>query len=99
MILDLILYAECAHYKLIAMTEKNSTNKELQELPEKMRQLLNRDGYFEFYQQLLKSCRKRSEAYEILEENYQKITGKRRYSEFDSFKHVYNKWLRRQKKL
>jgi hypothetical protein len=54
-----------------------------------MRQLVTLDGYFQAYEALVKCCKTYKTAYEVLELQYERIFGVRKYDNFASFKVVY----------
>lgn len=57
-----------------------------------MRELATLDGYIEAYEGLVKSCKTYKTAYEVLELQYERIFGSRKYDSYSSFKVVY--WRR-----
>lgn len=54
-----------------------------------MRQLVTLEGYFEAYEALVKCCKTYKTAYEVLELQYERIFGMRKYDNYSSFKVVY----------
>ncbi|MFR9500657.1 MAG: hypothetical protein SNH18_09470 [Rikenellaceae bacterium] len=50
------------------------------------RQLLTTDGFINYYLEMRNLYSSYLEAYEVLEEHYTRITGRRRFSDFDSLR-------------
>ena len=66
--------------------------------PEGMRKLTTTEGFIESYEQLIKCCKTYKTAYEVLEIQYERVFGVRKYDNFSSFKIVYYRRKRQQKR-
>lgn len=59
------------------------------------RLLTSTDGFVDYYLRMYDLYPTQYEAYEKLEEYHTAVTGKRRYAEFDSFRQIMNKQLKK----
>lgn len=59
------------------------------------RRLISTDGFLDYYLNMRDLYPSYMEAYERLEELHERITGRRKYSEFNSFKVQLSKYLKR----
>ena len=57
--------------------------------PEKMRRLATLEGFIASYEELIKCCKTYKSAYEVLEIQYMRVFGVRKYDNFSCFKVVY----------
>ena len=64
--------------------------------PDNVRRLATLEGFISSYEELIKSCKTYKTAYEVLEIQYERVFGRRKYDNFLSFKVVY---LRKKKAL
>jgi hypothetical protein len=65
--------------------------------PVAMQKLATLEGFIESYEQLVKCCRTYKTAYEVLEIQYERVFGVRKYDNFSTFKVVY--WRRKRPKM
>ena len=65
--------------------------------PVAMQKLATLEGFIESYEQLVKCCKTYKTAYEVLEIQYERVFGVRKYDNFSAFKVVY--WRRQQPKM
>lgn len=65
--------------------------------PESMRRLATLDGFIASYEELTKCCKTYKTAYEVLELQYERVFGVRKYDNFSVFKVVY--YRKKNKKL
>lgn len=65
--------------------------------PVAMQKLATLEGFIESYEQLVKCCKTYKTAYEVLEIQYARVFGVRKYDNFSSFKVVY--WRRKRPKM
>ena len=56
------------------------------------RKLLSAEGFLDFFLEIRMLYPTYEEAYEMLEEQHERITGERMYSEYDSFRIQYLRW-------
>ena len=56
------------------------------------RKLLSAQGFLDYFLEIRMLFPTYEDAYEMLEEQVERITGKRMYSEYDSFRTVYLRW-------
>jgi len=66
--------------------------------PDNMRRLATLDGFIASYEQLCRSCKTYQSAYEVLEIQYERVFGVRKYDNFSCFKVVYYRRRRRMKR-
>ena len=64
--------------------------------PDNVRRLATLEGFISSFEELIKSCKTYKTAYEVLEIQYERVFGRRKYDNFLSFKVVY---LRKKKAL
>lgn len=57
--------------------------------------MLTNTAFNEIYEDLVTKSKSYTEAYEIAETVHQSIFGERRYSDYDSFRHVRNKLIKK----
>lgn len=55
-------------------------------LPESAQHFLTPDGFLEYFNRICDCFPSKREAYETLEDIHEHITGRRKYSEYDSFR-------------
>ena len=65
-------------------------------VPAEVRKLATLEGFIEHYEQLIKCCKTYKTAYEVLEIQYERVFGVRKYDNFSTFKVVY--WRRKRPK-
>ncbi|SEA07047.1 hypothetical protein SAMN05444145_101455 [Alistipes timonensis JC136] len=63
-----------------------------------MQKLLSADGFADYYFEMQDLYPSQMEAYERLENFHIQVTGRRRYSEFDSFRKVLDRRLKKKQK-
>lgn len=70
------------------LAEQQRIEQELSEIPTagNLKKLLSLDGFVDYYLEMREVYTTHLEAYEALESHYERITGRRRYSEFHSFR-------------
>ena len=56
------------------------------------RKLLSAQGFLDYFLEIRMLFQTYEDAYEMLEEQHERITGKRMYSEYSSFRRVYLRW-------
>ena len=61
-----------------------------------MKKLLSAEGFADYYFEMIDLYPSQMEAYERLEDFHIQITGRRRYSEFDSFRKVLDRRLKKE---
>ena len=61
-------------------------------LPDLCRKLLSQDGFLDMFLEIRMLYPTYEEAYEMLEEQHERITGSRMYSEYSSFRRGYLRW-------
>ena len=66
--------------------------------PESVRRLATLEGFFASYEQLCKSCKTYQSAYEVLEIQYERVFGVRKYDNFSVFKVVYYRRKRQKRR-
>lgn len=57
--------------------------------PAAMRKLATTEGFIESYEALVKCCKTYKSAYEVLELQYERVFGMRKYDNYSCFKVVY----------
>lgn len=62
------------------------------------RKLLSAEGFLDYFLKARALFPTYEDAYYFLEEQHERLTGEWMYSEYDSFRAVYKRWLKRQKK-
>ena len=62
-----------------------------------MKKLLSAEGFADYYFEMQDLYPSQMEAYERLEDFHIQVTGRRRYSEFDSFRKVLDRRLKKQR--
>lgn len=67
-------------------------------LSDSARKLLTAQGFLDYFLEIRGFYPTYEDAYEMLETQHERITGRRMYSEYHSFRAVYKRWLKRQKK-
>lgn len=78
------------------ITERNRIEQELNAIPPmhpNARKITTAQGFTDYFLQMRDLYNTHPEAYERLEEFHIAITGRRKYSEYDSFRGIYNKYL------
>jgi len=62
-----------------------------------MKKLLSAEGFADYYFEMMDLYPSQMEAYERLEDFHIQVTGRRRYSEFDSFRKVLDRRLKKER--
>lgn len=62
-----------------------------------MKKLLSAEGFADYYFEMMDLYPSQMEAYERLEDFHIQVTGRRRYSEFDSFRKILYRKLKKQR--
>ena len=64
-----------------------------------VRRLYSEKGFFERYSELLAECGQGSIAYEQLEREFIEVFGQCKYSDFDSFRVMHSRYLKKRSEL
>lgn len=70
----------------------------IQPLSPAARKLLSPEGFIDYFLEIRMLYPSYEEAYEVLEDYHEAITGRRKYSEYDSFRRQYTRVLEKQKR-
>ena len=62
------------------------------------RKLLSAQGFLDYFLEIRMLFPTYEDAYEMLEEQHERITGKWMYAEYDTFRRVYKRWLKKEKR-
>ena len=62
------------------------------------RKLLSAEGFLSYFLELRQLFPTYEQAYEELEAQHERITGKWMYAEYDTFRRVYKRWLKKEKR-
>lgn len=62
------------------------------------RKLLSAEGFLDYFLKTRMLFSTYEDAYYFLEEQHERLTGEWMYSEYDSFRAVYKRWLKKQKR-
>ena len=63
-----------------------------------IRKLLSAEGFLSYFLELRQLFPTYEQAYEELEAQHERITGKWMYAEYDTFRRVYKRWLKKEKR-
>lgn len=75
-----------------------TTLKRIKELDPEQQYFLSKRGFIETFDQLCRATATKREAYELCEEHFERIFGRRRYSEYQNFRRIRLEFYARQKK-